>query len=144
MLSACELHGKFDGGAGRAECQLRGGEEGAAEGDGHPNRSREQGQHAAGQKGAVHTYVTVVPYKLPCRTMSCHVMLCRVMSCLASMASLVGGILVDVGVDVDVSSTSQSFIAERCFVSCGFSLTIILYCSKMMPGIGAFALTTLR
>jgi len=52
--SACELHGQLDGGARRAERQFRRGQEGAAEGDGHKDRAREQGSDAQqGQKGGI-------------------------------------------------------------------------------------------
>ena len=67
LYSAGELHGKFDGGAGRAERQLRGGKEGPAEGDGHTDRAREQGPHAAWQKG------TGVPSQFSRQASSVHV-----------------------------------------------------------------------
>lgn len=44
--TAGELHGQFDGGAGRAERQFRGGQEEAAEGNGHKDCAREQGSDA--------------------------------------------------------------------------------------------------
>lgn len=51
VCPAGKLHRELDGGKRRAESVVGGGQEGAAEGDGHTDRAREQGADDAGPTG---------------------------------------------------------------------------------------------